>query len=229
MLDVLMVTHAASEGAGTLADYLHSVGARIRTAALFAGEEVPSDSSGLDAVVVMGGPMNVDETHLYPFLAKEKEFLRRAIGSGTPVLGICLGAQLIARACGASVHKAAVPEVGWSDVVLTRRGRADRLFAGIDKQLRVLQWHEDTFELPPKAVLLAEGGECRHQAFRVGNAYGLQFHVEVNGDMLQDWFGHKSGQRDVVAEYCTIEPVLSTQARLLFRNFTRFAYTCVAK
>jgi len=223
MLKVLIITHVASEGPGTIGQYLKGIGADVVAVNLQNGGRLPASVSGVQAIVTMGGPMNVDETHRFPYLDDEKRLLRDAVACGVPVLGVCLGAQLLARACGSSVYKASAPEIGWYDVALTRRGRADPLLAGVDGKLRVLQWHEDTFDVPDGGTLLVEGMDCRNQAFRVGNAYGLQFHVEVTREMLIDWFGSFPERTDLIAEFCTVEPKLHVQAKQIFRNFVRLA------
>jgi GMP synthase-like glutamine amidotransferase len=132
--------------------------------------------------------MNVDEGDRYPFLKDEDLFIKEAIQRGKRILGICLGAQLIAKALGAKVFKAPVKEIGWYDVSLTRIGSIDPLFSQLPKTFSVFQWHEDTFEIPHNAILIATSSPVPYQAFRYGdNAYGLQFHLEVTGEMIQEW------------------------------------------
>lgn len=130
--------------------------------------------------------MNVYDDGKHPFLADETAFLREAMRAGVPVLGICLGAQLVARASGARIYRAPLGETGWGTVSLTRAGREDPVTGSLPEVLPVLQWHEDTFGLPEQGVLLASSTACPHQAFRVGKAWGLQFHVEVERGMLAD-------------------------------------------
>jgi len=139
-------------------------------------------------IVFLGGPMNVYEEDRYPFLIEEDLFIKEAIQRGKSILGICLGAQLIAKALGAKVFKAPVREIGWYDVSLTRIGSIDPFFSHLPKTFSVFQWHEDTFEIPHGAVLIATSSPVPHQAFRYGdNAYGLQFHLEVNQDIIRQW------------------------------------------
>lgn len=118
--------------------------------------------------------MNVYEEDKYPFLKEETLFLRQAIDSGVPVLGICLGAQMISKACGAAVKKAPVSELGWARVRLTSTARTDPLFHGISETLQVFQWHDDTFDIPAGGLWLATSQECHNQAFSYRNAYGLR-------------------------------------------------------
>jgi GMP synthase-like glutamine amidotransferase len=142
----------------------------------------------LSAIVILGGPMNVYEEDRYPFLREEDLFIKEAIQRGKTVLGICLGAQLIAKALGARVTKAPVKEIGWYDVSLTRAGSHDPLFPRFPRTFPVFQWHEDTFDIPSAGELIATSNPILHQAFRYGeNAYGLQFHLEVTKEMIRDW------------------------------------------
>jgi GMP synthase-like glutamine amidotransferase len=139
-------------------------------------------------IVILGGPMNVYEEGRYPFLRNEDLFIKEAIQRGRSLLGICLGAQLIAKALGAKVFKAPVREIGWYDVSLTKVGFQDPLFSNLPKRFPVFQWHEDTFEIPIVGQLIATSDSVFHQAFRYGeNAYGLQFHLEVTEEMIREW------------------------------------------
>ena len=139
-------------------------------------------------IVLLGGPMNVYEEDRYPFLKDEDLFIKEAIQRGKAILGICLGAQLIAKALGARVFKAPVKEIGWYDVSLTKVGSQDPLFSCLPKTFPVFQWHEDTFEIPNGAKLIATSSPISHQAFRYGEkVYGLQFHLEVTEAMIREW------------------------------------------
>ncbi len=135
-----------------------------------------------------------------PWLAAEKRLVTDAVEAGRPFLGVCLGVQLLAAALGAPVYAAEQAEVGLLEVELTGEGREDRLFAGIDEPLVSLQWHGDTFDLPPGAVRLARSPLAENQAFRVGErAYGVQFHLEVTGEMAREW-GEVPAYRRSLAE-----------------------------
>jgi GMP synthase-like glutamine amidotransferase len=142
----------------------------------------------LTHLVILGGPMNVYEEDRYPFLREEDLFIKEAIQRGKSILGICLGAQLIAKALGAKVFKAPVKEIGWYDVSLTRIACIDPFFSQLPKRFSVFQWHEDTFEIPHSAILIATCPLVPYQAFRYGdNVYGLQFHLEVTQQMIREW------------------------------------------
>jgi GMP synthase-like glutamine amidotransferase len=142
----------------------------------------------LTHIVILGGPMNVYEEDQYPFLKEEDLFIKEAIQRGKVVLGICLGAQLIAKALGARVFKAPVKEIGWYDVSLTGIGSNDPIFSKLPNTFPVFQWHEDTFEIPHAGKLIATSPSVPNQAFRYGeNTYGLQFHLEVTQEMILEW------------------------------------------
>jgi GMP synthase-like glutamine amidotransferase len=218
-MKVLVIMHNESEGPGTLGDYLESIGANIHIARLYAGDHLPKNLRDFNAIVTMGGPMNVYEEEKYPFLREETIFLQQAIVKGFPILGICLGAQMIAKASGASVYKAPAKELGWSNVSLTEAGRRDILFRGLPKKLKVFQWHEDTFDLPTGGLLLATSNECPNQAFRYRNAYGLQFHVEVTRKILLDWFADSQEGHEMVLALEMMEEDFLGNARRIYANF----------
>jgi GMP synthase (glutamine-hydrolysing) len=226
MKKALVIMHVKSEGPGSLGEFLKSYGFRLQTVRLYQEEKLPRNVQKFDAIVSMGGPMGVHDETLYPFLKHEREFLREAIDRNIPVLGICLGAQMIAHACGASVEKAPENEEGWKDVFVTKEGRRDILFQGLSETLQVFQWHEDIFEIPYGGTLLAMGKECPHQAFRYRNAYGFQFHIEVTEDMLTEWFNSKPEHDDYINYYKKIEQDYSTQAKMIYANFMWFVDLC---
>src|SRR2546428_383274 len=184
----LVLQHVAIEGPGTLAPYLEARGWTLETVALYAGACPPEDARGYQAVIVMGGPMGVYDEAEYPFLRDEQHFLRRAMAQEVPLLGICLGSQLLAKALGARVYRNAQKEIGWYTVDLTPAGAADPLFAGLPLSLPVFQWHGDAFDLPAGARPLASSPLCAHQAFRYGDrVYGLLFHLELTPAIIHTW------------------------------------------
>jgi GMP synthase (glutamine-hydrolysing) len=144
------------------------------------------DPARYDGLIFMGGAMSVNDG--LPHLEREARWVAQAVEAGRPVLGVCLGAQLIAKALGASVYRNPVKEIGWFEIELTGEGAADPLFAGVGPRETVFQWHGETFDLPPGARWLASSTACCHQAFRIGSsAYALQFHLEVTPEMIADW------------------------------------------
>ncbi|MDD5155363.1 MAG: type 1 glutamine amidotransferase [Candidatus Omnitrophica bacterium] len=191
--EILFIKHIDIEGPGSIEEFFSATGRPLKTVDLSCAGHLPDDLSGIAAVISLGGPMNVYEEGKYPFLKEEDGFLKMALRQGIPILGICLGAQLLAKACGAKVKKATVEEIGWRSVSLTRSGRGDPLFKGLDSRLDVLQWHQDTFEIPEGGIRLAESGDCLNQAFKIGrNAYGIQFHIEVTARMIESWLARYS-------------------------------------
>jgi len=187
----LVLQHIECEHLGTIGDYLHSQGIGYQYVKLYEGEAVPVER--LDryrGIIILGGPMNVYEEDKYPFLKEEDILLKMAIEKDMPVLGICLGAQLIAKATGARVTKGQKKEIGWYEITITNGGRGDRIFKEFPDNPVVFQWHGDTFEIPRGAVWLASSRLFPHQAFRIKeNIYGLQFHLEVTEDMIKEWIG----------------------------------------
>ena len=165
MKPVLVLRHVAHEGLGTIADALARQQCRTPLLEMFAqppGEFDPRDWSGL---IVMGGPMNADETDRFPFLADEVRWLRQAVDAELPVLGVCLGAQLLAKALGARVYANRVKEIGWYEVELLPAAADDPLFRGIASPVTVFHWHGDTFDLPAGAVQLARSAQCEIRRF----------------------------------------------------------------
>lgn len=157
------------------------------------GESIPTSMAGADGLIVLGGPMNVSEQAKYPHLTAEIELLRRGVKGETPILGLCLGSQLLAASLGAVVKPSLVKEVGWLPIDWRDEAAEDPIFVGVERRGRVFHWHEQEFDLPVGTTWLASSAGCRHQAFRFGhNAYGFQFHWEVDvekaGRML-DCFG----------------------------------------
>jgi len=218
-MKVVIILHDPSEGPGTIEDYLVLKRIDVYTVRLYARESLPQALDDYDAVVTMGGPMNVYEDEKYPFLRDEVNFLKQTMDRGVPMLGICLGAQMIARACGASVFKASQKEVGWSEVFLTDTGKKDMLFRGLSETLPVFQWHEDSFELPVGGHLLATSAVCPNQAFRYFNAYGLQFHVEVTPQILSDWFGFSPEGEKLIRHMEKLGVDFMRHAQKLYSNF----------
>lgn len=148
------------------------------------------------AVIVMGGPQSANDSH--PGLLAELKLIEQAMAARTPVLGICLGAQLIAKALGARVYRNPEKEIGWAPVYFTEAAARDPVFAGLDSPSTLFHWHGETFDLPAGAHWLAYSEKCRHQAFRFGsNVYGVQFHPEITPEMIVDWSAQPANCGDV--------------------------------
>jgi len=187
---VLAIRHHQPHELGVAAEVFDELGVPYRYLDAWVERDWPAldDVAGL---VVLGGEMNADEVARHPFLAREHDLLWLAVERDIPVLGFCLGAQLLARALGAAVSRSPTPELGFRPVRLTEAGRRDPLLAPFDLAPRVFQWHVDTFDLPEGAVLLSESDGVPHQAFRVGrSAYGVQFHFEPTDAGIGAWCEH---------------------------------------
>ena len=182
----LVLQHVACEPPAVFEDVMVERGWKIRRVELDEGEPLPGN--GFDAIVAMGGPMSVVDELEHPWLVAEKALIRDAVGAGLPFWGSCLGVQLLASALGARVYSGPAPEVGILPVMLTPEGRSDPVFGGLPEAFPTLQWHGDTFDLPPGAALLASSPAYANQAFRVGRrAYGVQFHIEVTRGLSLEW------------------------------------------
>lgn len=137
-----------------------------------------------DWLLVMGGPMNIYEEDKYPWLSKEKRFIRDAIASNKVALGICLGGQLITDVLGGKVRKNSYKEIGWYPISLTPEGQKSRIFKVLPKKFIALHWHGNMFDIQPQALRTAESDGCSNQAVMLGEAVGLQFHLELSMDTL---------------------------------------------
>jgi len=142
----------------------------------------------VDALMIFGGSMHVDQEDGHPWLGPEKEFIRAALDGGTPILGVCLGSQLLAEAAGARPHRMAEPEIGWYEIAITEAGHSDPVLAPLAPSVELFEWHHYAAPLPPGAVELARTPGCV-QAFRIEGkpAWGLQFHAEVTKENLFSW------------------------------------------
>jgi GMP synthase-like glutamine amidotransferase len=183
---VLVFRHSPSDGLGLIANALDAHSIPYEYADLYTPSSVSAPAGDADALIVMGGSMSANDE--LPFITREIEHIRNAVERGKPVLGVCLGAQLTAKALGARVYANHVKEVGWAPVTFNDATLRDPLFAGITGDQTIFHWHGETFDLPYGAELLASSAGCRNQAFRVGDrVYGFQFHLEVTPDMIVDW------------------------------------------
>jgi GMP synthase (glutamine-hydrolysing) len=229
--EVLVLRHQGEVPLGSVAPTLAEAGLAFRYVDLFQSvpEGLPLDRAA--GVIVLGGTMSANDAPEYPFLDPELGWIRQVVARELPLLGICLGAQLLAKALGARVYRSPVKEIGFFEVELTAAGRSDRLFAGRGPAESVFQWHADTFDLPAGAVHLARSRQCPHQAFRYGeSAWGLQFHVEMTAELLQTWLSEPEFEQEEDANPAVIRgdasqrfPAVEAFSRCLL---ARFAALC---
>lgn len=192
MTNVVAIRHVAFEDLGSLATVLASRGATVRYLEAGIDDLARIDACEPDLVVVLGGPIGAYEDAIYPFIKDEVRLLERRLAADLPTLGVCLGAQLMARALGAQVYPGPAKEIGWSPLTLTKAGYASPLVHLAGDKTSMLHWHGDTFDLPEGAILLASTDLCRHQAFSWGRAaLGFQCHPEAQAAVLEHWLiGH---------------------------------------
>lgn len=183
---ILVLQHADCEPPGAYQDELDVRGVATLTVELDRGESLPSWEA-FDALIVMGGPMSANDEASFGWLASEKSLIRDFVEAERPFWGVCLGAQLLAASLGARVYTGLAPEVGVLAVDMERGGALDAVFSTLPRRFSTLQWHSDTFDLPEGSVLLASSPSYRHQAFRWGRAYGLQFHLEASPELVREW------------------------------------------
>ena len=217
---VVAFRHVPFEGLGLIQPALEDNGISVEFPDLFRNGTSLPDVAAADGLIFMGGPMSANDD--LPYLKQEIEFIRQAVKRGQPVLGVCLGSQLIAKALGAKVYKNSSKEIGWFDVHLTEAGRQDPILSGLEGSETVFHWHGETFDLPEGASWLAYSDACRHQAYRVGSkTYGLQFHLEVTPEMIGDWCTQDANCGDVRELDAPVDPNRNSQrlaglSRLVF-------------
>jgi GMP synthase-like glutamine amidotransferase len=197
-MSVLILKNMSHEGPGTIEDCLRTIKLPYKIADLYRGESLP-DAEHFSHLVILGGPMAVYEMDSYPFLKEEAVFIEKAINAGKYILGICLGAQMLAHVLGAKVYRGAKKEIGWYEVSLTADGLNDHIMSELSINSKtaaeVFQWHGDTFDLPDGTVRLASSELYLNQAFRFsGRIYALQFHIEITPEIVEEWM---AAEKDV--------------------------------
>lgn len=230
-LDALI--HAPAETCGLISEIAAELGLEIREHHLYRGDPLPK-ASEIHCLIVMGGPMNVDESDIFPFLPSEIALIKNCLSAKRPMLGICLGSQLIAKALGSRVFANPVREVGWHPITLLSSAAHDPLFSACPKTFNVFHWHGDTFNLPVGATLLATTPQCQNQAYCIqSNVYGFQFHLEVTPTMLQHWVADDNSEayirsagenpdqiaNQTGAQFRDLEPLARNVIRLFLSRF----------
>ncbi len=236
MRKLLVFQHVPHETLGTLNPLFKKAGFRIRYVNFGRHPDAESKLDRYDALVVLGGPMGVYQTDKYPCLQTEIGLIQQAVNQQIPVLGVCLGVQLVAKALGAEVKPGNEKEIGWYPVLLTEEGRHDPVMAHFNGMEKIFQWHGDTFEMPPGAHHLAESPLYRNQAFRYGkNVYGFQFHLEVDEPMIERWLRVPVMKKEIASLNGQINPerIRSKTPRLIGRlkelsdrTFSEFIKLC---
>lgn len=203
--------HVPFEGLGYIGEWAGEKGCTVTRTKLFEGENLP-DEAGFDCLVVMGGPMGVDDVSKYAWLKTEKRFIEQTIQTGKQVLGICLGAQLIAQVLGARVFGNNEKEIGWYPVTAAETAGQSQMGWVFPQMFHAFHWHGDTFDLPDGAVHLAQSEACRHQAFSYGgNVLALQFHLESTRESI-NLLVENCGDELVPGDYIQSEEIIRGQA-----------------
>jgi GMP synthase (glutamine-hydrolysing) len=209
---ILVFQHVPYEPLGTLDPLLKEAGFRIRYVNFGRDPHQRPSLDRYEALIVLGGPMNAHQIDSYPNLATEVDVIREAVDAGMSVLGICLGAQLLAKALGGRVTRNDEREIGWYDVHLTDAGEADPVISRFARTQTVFQWHEDGITLPAGAENLARSPASNVQAFRYGDhAYGFQFHLEVNASLVERWLTVPANQPILADEAGRVDPQVIRQ------------------
>jgi GMP synthase (glutamine-hydrolysing) len=204
---ILVCQHVPYEILGTLNPLLKSAGFRIRYVNFSRHPDAEPRLEGYNGLVVLGGPMSVNHVERHPHLGTEMRLIEQALQKDLPVLGICLGAQLIAKTLGSRVYPNDEKEIGWYDVSPTEMARSDPVAAHFREREKLFQWHGDTFDIPEGAVHLASSPLCANQAFRYGsNVYALQFHLEVDEPMIERWLTVPMHVREIKSLDGKIDP-----------------------
>jgi GMP synthase-like glutamine amidotransferase len=196
---ILSILHPGGGNSGLLREQASAAGHELVEWTPGAGEEIPGPLADFDALAVFGGAMNVPDHERLPWLAGELELLREALARRMPLIGVCLGAQLIAAAAGAEVHRVDQPEIGWLEVDRLPEAAEDPVLGALPERFTAYQWHSYASRLPAGAVELARSPVCPQAYVLDGHAWGVQFHPEVTPDVLDEWIGDYGSDPDAVA------------------------------
>ena len=197
MRKVLVFQHVAHEILGTLNPLLKAEGFRIRYVNFQRHPDFQASLEGYNGLIILGGPMGVYDTSKFPHLTHEMEIIEEGMKKGLPILGICLGSQLIAEVLGGNVRRSKHQEIGWHDVKLTKEGLKHEFFKEFSETEKIFQLHGDTFDVPKGSVHLAFSDLCAAQAFQIGRTFGYQFHLEVDEPMIHRWLKIPANRKDI--------------------------------
>lgn len=204
MRPIAIFRHAPIEGPGYFATYLERKGLAWRLFKVDEGEPVPGDPREFRGLVFMGGPMSVNDD--LPWIAPVLELIRDAVRKDVPVLGHCLGGQLVAKAFGGEVRPCPIKEIGWGEVRVEENGLA-RAWLGELERFEAFHWHGETFSIPPGATRVLSGAYCANQAFALGKHFGMQCHVEMTPDLVRDWCALGRSEIEAAAASPAVQPV----------------------
>lgn len=203
--EILIFRHFPTEGPGYFAQFLDRHGIRHRTIKIDRGEPVPESIADIPGLVFMGGPMSVNDP--LPWIPKVLHLIRLAVAKDIPVLGHCLGSQLMSKALGGRVRRHRVKEIGWLPIQAVASEQASKWLNGLPPRFETFHWHGETFSLPPGATHILRSRYCRNQGFVIGKSLALQCHIEMTPDMVRTWAA--AGEREIAAA----QPSISVQRR----------------
>lgn len=209
--------HISFEGLGNIEAWCHENDHALTSSKFYETPTLPA-LVDIDWLIIMGGPMGVHDEKKYSWLAHEKQFIKEAIAAGKTIIGICLGAQLLAEISGAKVYANKYKEIGWFPVHLSQEAMHNKLFAGISPTMTAFHWHGDTFDLPGNAINMAQSAACKNQAFIYNeNVLGIQFHLEMTRESLKEMI--KNGKSELTKEkYIQSEEEIRNQEKLIENN-----------
>ena len=219
-IKILVIQNSIRDPIGVLGDQLVKLGAELTT---WLPEQQPTLPDGdFSGLIILGGHMNAHEDEKYPHLKQVVELIHQFHAENKPIMGVCLGSQLIARAFGSQVYPHRVPELGFSPLEVVEAAAAEPWLQNCPANLRIMQWHFDTFDLPVQATLLMSNDICKHQAYRIGsNIYGFQFHLEVTPEIIADWLAVKSDWIDT--HYPNLDKEIQEQIKVYAPGAATFA------
>ena len=210
MPPILIFRHAPHEGPGYLSDYLDRHRLPWRLVRIDRGEPVPTSIDGIPGLVFMGGPMSVNDP--LPWIPQMTNLIQQAVAADIPVLGHCLGGQLIGKALGGVITKNPIKEIGWLPVQRVAGPVADGWLNGLPHEFEVFHWHGETFSIPPGATRILGSRDCANQAFVLGNTLGFQCHVEMTADLVREWA--RVGSDELAAVCATVQDAPAMTADL---------------